>query len=921
MYLHGQFKTLNDTATIYVYIWNNIGTDNIEIDGINSEVFFTSDPLHITASDDGLDSPIISKKCTIRVTAKDWLGNRLFSPEPRKTSVLIQEKLNSTTQTIFYGFVEPSTYNQDYSSVYNEIQINCIDLLGLLEYELFLNNNWTTAVNTATINSFKNIINTIIPYAGQTNLPDPTGNITLKRDICYIYNAGKSCYSNFNKKVNELTLLGDEDEHSNKYDALSKILTYLGYKIVQDEHIIYIYDPAQFMTTNTKYKKSLIISNDPSRVYSPNIGNTTLIEGYVDEQYDITTDEIYSKLMVSVDREDTDEVFPDLFSNDNNTSPYTARTHYMKEFCQPANTYNLTHFNKFRSMINNEALPSGTNGWLRDWYFRYMENPAWTFYTRYNGTRVKCSDITYTSQNDHMRIHGTNAYAMPMQCNIANEQKITNSNKTINSELTEKEYVAISINGNGTLTGNDSHPNFSEANDMQGMIICNSTDVNYTPSDNDTTYYILFSGKLRFEPRTRTSWKRENTHFGGGDSSLQYNTTWNTIKTEINDTFQTWKYQWTPSYNGWNTTTKTYYETYSFLGGVIPYEDPNQCYYAQKYDGFPDTFPTSPILENNALQSLPYKGTFDSSDNKEIYKLSVLNCSLRIGNKYLSETFELGSDNIYRSKWEWTTNSSATFTLGIQPEKDSKVIGISYEFQNTVTADMNIDGKGTAIPMTREDGLSGDVEFKIFGLVDNVYDNNNYKIYRNIGAATSSGNRYHLLPRCRTLWIESFNIALKSDNAKTQQLNTKDLVYMSANNPSYVRNPLEIEYEICSALTQQQANELEVENGIYTNLVYNDDDTPCTEIKGYDNTNRRAEEDFIVKYYDWVSQPRNIYKFKIPAHKENISYNNIKQGYWLTKPAFTTYDDGVTSNTRISLMKSIDYDVKNQYIEIEGYIN
>ena len=137
---------------------------------------------------------------------------------------------------------------------------------------------------------------------------------------------------------------------------------------------------------------------------------------------------------------------------------------------------------------------------------------------------------------------------------------------------------------------------------------------------------------------------------------------------------------------------------------------------------------------------------------------------------------------------------------------------------------------------------------------------------------------------------------------------------MSDENNDYVRNKLDTDFDIHTGLTQQEAYELGCENKIYINTVFNNDNSTCIAIysaKMNGNTNsdgshRKAEQDYIDKFYDFISTPQRIinYSYRLPASFNLKDYTGFAK---------------INNITEKVLTKEIDYDVRNRVIEASGY--
>ena len=488
-------------------------------------------------------------------------------------------------------------------------------------------------------------------------------------------------------------------------------------------------------------------------------------------------------------------------------------------------------------------------------------------------------------------------------CELGNTDKKTKKNKTVESKYTSNNYIVISINGNGK-DGENQYPSSDYTVNDNGMITYNNHNhVNYSPVDSGTTNYLIFTGRLQYAPRTQTTWITNLTD--------RYSTTFKDLQDAKDNTYQV---QMNDS-SSWGQSSTFYYDENVMKYNTVPSEENEDGrYYAQKYDLAKNILSISPLQGDKKLQELKYNYSASWDNADKVKKLSILWCRLRIGNKYLKEDFVTDENGIQQSHYSWVTDSTAQFTLGVDPEIGDSIIGQEFDFANNISVEQNLSTQGMAIPITYDDRLSGELEFKILGLVDNEW-NEVTRRHPTLFRHTKYHNNYKsILSRCSALFIKSFEIKVESDSGGYQSLEDRDLVYLSDENNDYVRNKLDTDFDIHTGLTQQEAYDLGCDNKIYINTVFNNDNSPCIAIysaKMHGNTNsdgshRKAEQDYIDKFYDFISTPQRIinYSYRLPASFNLKDYTGFAK---------------INNITEKVLTKEIDYDVRNRVIEASGY--
>ena len=127
--IEGRFATLNNTHTVKVCIYNkNLNKPNINIDASKS-VKFSDNPVEITQQQDDTFEHILKTQCKIRLVTKEWLGDYLFAAN--YSSIVVNVWVDN--DCVFCGYVVPRTYNQSYAHVWEEVEINCVDILSTLK--------------------------------------------------------------------------------------------------------------------------------------------------------------------------------------------------------------------------------------------------------------------------------------------------------------------------------------------------------------------------------------------------------------------------------------------------------------------------------------------------------------------------------------------------------------------------------------------------------------------------------------------------------------------------------------------------------------------------------------------------------------------------------------------------------------------
>lgn len=200
-----------------------------------------------------------------------------------------------------------------------------------------------------------------------------------------------------------------------------------------------------------------------------------------------------------------------------------------------------------------------------------------------------------------------------------------------------------------------------------------------------------------------------------------------------------------------------------------------------------------------------YSATGNGNDNQRdrISKLPILECELIIGNKRL---VEYDMDEWGHSQFAWVnvdsgvpqtytdengveqTYSKQTFSLGINPKTEGEgdyIIGSEFDLQNTVDYTMNIDGEGTAIPITAEDALSGKVEFRILGPINLTYDEITRRHPTWFRHTKWTSTSKSVLSHLESIIIKDFEAKIYSSGS-ADDFGDNDLIYVSDETDRYI---------------------------------------------------------------------------------------------------------------------------------------
>lgn len=884
MYIHGYFKSqfikhpnsttqqdINDNL-YNVEIWSDENSDVEYVIDSHNDIVFDEDPVSIDVQADDIFSTYIETKCTINVISKIYLGDYLFAANPTSIKVIV----TNTTQNriIFAGFVTPASFNQDYVSYYDSFSIECSDVISTLQNQNYLADNYDSAIAKSVkdggFHSFQKILSDILTYTFKRN---NTEILTVRP---YFYSIENKMYNNLFLKVNDLVFLGESaDDHKVNSDVIDIILKYLCMQAVSSGDKIIIthkslIDNTKSLTgdyTLNSYSLSESMKTDIVEVYQSSNSDKRIL----DDNFQISIDDIYTQIKINANRNSTDTPVDSFLNDDNLDSDYPSRILYMREYISDGEGHDA--IDCFKQMLQGKSFGYDAGKQVL-WYMRKLKSTKWKL--SYNGVDV---DTIGTGKGQQYYMQYLKEHNIcPCLLELSSLEEKTGKGKS-NGDIESKNCLLISINGNGDDTATGRKPSATDLSTYTNLVsYINKSSVSYVPNDEDTTYYLVFTGKLTLVPRNQTTYSKEED---------RYNTLFSTLENSVG-----------------------LVDRLSVTQGIAPYTAPvvilgsplwhhtvpsdtndDGRYYAQQFflsadgakksdestDEVPDLLMMTP---NTGIKKLSdWKYTYSKIENDgdtsyqaidNISKLQVLWCSLRIGDKYLEEywvddTSNKDIDNRKLSLYRWVTDSNAKFTIGVDPKIDDNIIGDTFELTNNISAESNIDTKGMAIPIKKSDKLVGTVDFKILSPVDVQYDSiirTHKTLFR---SEKFNNNSKYLLSHIQSIIIEGFDVKIYNDNGGNQTLQDKDLVYLSDDTINYLKNTQEIDFDICSGLTSDESYNMKVSNDVYTNSVINSDNTQCITMYDQNGNKVRAEESYINFYYPICSTPHKIFEATIES--------------------------------------------------------
>lgn len=916
MLIKGSFKQQNILwevyfkSELYPEVSLEIGSspDGLFSDSSNFQVYFSADAVEVTTeSPEDTFQPIIKHSATVNLLTKTYIGQYFWSESPLD----IRVEIFRNKEIIFSGFVTQGSYSQSYSDIYDELNISCVDYLSVLEFYNYadISHNYDTYKTSASNVSFQKIFNNLL-------IDGLDFHLGQKSSLYYDQSKDSILLKNTifdDIEFSELNFLGDdEDSVDTKEDVLSKILTYLNLHIIQlgKDYLIFDWD---FINNVSEGIATYIDLWDRSKTFtkklltSPDYPELIKRFHYSSSSTNLSIADVYNKIQVNCSLESTDDAIVSPFDDEVTTKIYPKKYLYQTEVLSPGKGFNAAYY--FLDYVKNNRKELNDDFTIIDYYIQQISNPSWTLYgghdVQKDYTVVHQDILKYVPYNSKGEPY--KAYFIPSEfperfgvtalysigCIQKKQADINKDMSAVSpNSLQMSPYIVISVNGNGDDSENGHYPKDQDLIDAIPIAeyTGNISGGVYSPSDDDTTNYMVFSGKLMFVPRT---W-----------SELTF--VWDMVKQL--DNFITLTGFTVPYYKDEGKTFRT--NKFYTVDNPVSIQDQS------KFDGSARDFTDkrrSPYLDLSFANSQDKVKWFqynytrlengDASSIDNIKKLSVFECQLVVGDKTFVET--VNSDGSSTYSWETynpaldLTENQQSFTLGIDPNKGDYILGQEFELENNITFDMNLgSNKGFAIPIKKSDNLKGNIVFKILGPFQLQWNDITRRHKTMIRHTKYTDHDKYILANCSSIVIKDFNCKLISDNSGLEVNNEKDLIYVSTEDKKFT-NSYETDFDITSGLSSQECYEKQINNKVYMNYPVTTTGEVVTKIvnKNYQVSEKegdpvflqdKPEKFYIDQYFREYSKPRII--FQVPV-REKLFTNKPMIDLFGSFVCFQTFKD------------------------------
>lgn len=294
-----QFKDYDNNDIYYVTIDTHSNPDE------NKEINLSFDtPVVINYDDpDNIFEPIKTYSATLSIVDKQYLMD--IYNTGYNVDVLIE---NDSNNILFYGYVTPNVYSQDWNNV-SVIDVECISPVAMLKYS-----DYTTIGTTRETVSIYSILQHILWVTAGYQI------VYFPKHIGFDNHAYSNGFSDDQSILDDLYLDeqnffdDDEDETPWKmYEVLEEICKFLGITLVENNDVIWMIDYA-----NLNDYIRIDLSRTTNRYYDYNPSSTITItkDLYGGGNNSLSLENVYRNIKFEANTYPYEKIFPDILDAD-----------------------------------------------------------------------------------------------------------------------------------------------------------------------------------------------------------------------------------------------------------------------------------------------------------------------------------------------------------------------------------------------------------------------------------------------------------------------------------------------------------------------------------------------------------------------------------------------------------------------------
>lgn len=750
---------------------------------------FADSPVRIECEANDTTDTLVRHSATVVLLAREWHGE-FFSNGYKDARVTIREN----EEIIFTGYIEPQVYTQGYDDVWDEITLNCLDILSATQYALYKGvgspgADYAALREASSRRTLLEIITEIT--AGVAGYTPRIFYDNSKRNAT----SGASALSTIS--IGDGLFFGDDkDDTWTEQEVLEECLHFLGLHMEQRGADFFIYS-LETLRLGDVGRFSEVSTGEEAGISAETI--TLRGDMVASSEASIDVGDTYSRIEITHSTKEMTDAVESPLASDALSPIATGKQLYITEF--------FTHGS---GKTSRQAFFDITHGRKTDfkdaeivrWYIRTMRCRSWTFHAGGGAGDLieqQCPDgrSQHNVPNSLRRQIGAAVIATGKE-----DVDATAKDDSKTARISMENCLYVSVNGNGvdydsSKPGEIPHP--TEAEILAAAPVAEYTGADtvsvLSPADSSTTRYIVISGKIILNPLTGESMTyAEALAMQSADDIYGHVSPTTGIQhmpipgRKNNDRWYT-RAAWT-------------------------------CYYPSSTPSRNDA--DAPLLPYTGADEQQYEFQYSSvgSSSDNVSKIGILQCMLIVGEKCAVENGARGEINdivwrAYKSRTQCSSDDeyyAQSFSIGFNPKIGDKLIGTEYDIQNNISHTMGVDAEGTAIPVRSSDRLSGRVRFMILGPANFTWGD----ITRRHGSfwrhTQWTTHAVPLLAHVSSVVLKSFEIKVYDDST-TDIGDGGDIVYASDTDERFVNVLDVITNKIGSDTTAAERQSLGISGG------------------------------------------------------------------------------------------------------------
>lgn len=840
MFIHGSFLDVKGREVEVRILTHRDASEELEI-GSDRLSFCGEEAVEISGQVNDTFDVLLRSHATIRLLTDRFMPD-LFVGNARDGVVNVRRG----GELLFAGYLEPHTYSQPFVERLDELELNCIDALSALQYSRYgdvaNDGDFVRAVQGAVNRSLKDIVADALTDVGSRIIITANGELEERPIVC-LYDGSKRLtrdsghFSIFDElNISELLFLGEEeDDVLTKQEVVEDILRYLDLHLMQmgGEFLLFSWsslrDSHQIDFTDLVNGMQMEI---PVNMHTYPIG----LDMCSGTDTSISIGEVYNRLELTAEVEKVEDLIESPLESGSLYNVCRRYQKYIREFWSDG-------YEEFLQMVKGTgAVNRKGTGWT-DWFIRLKGHRNWVFPGPDHDEMADWTADYHDGLQQHLvadllREDVCHACILSIGSLKYDSQEYVQDNSP-KSKISFTDYLCIGVNGDdipaGVKMDSERHAEVLGDRFLRSAPVAvyhgGKSGGVFSPSDDDTTNYIVITGNMVLNPLMPMTAEVEKIRNGETGLLLP--------KVACRD--------------GSRWLTRAYMEPMSAVSDYDVYDRSRQ----DEWYPFTD--------EGVQLYEFNFSKVGDETD--KVSKVGVIACMLIIGDKCLVETNPSGSIESfewrsYKERSECADDDeyyAQSFSIGFDPKLGDKLIGVSYPIGNNVDYWRGLDVEGMAIPISRSDRLSGKVTFKILGPYNSLWDDITWRHGSFWRHQKWTKESKVLMGHVSSILIDKFEMKLYSDNGFVNAEDDHDLVYVSDTDETFVNKKDDLSFKLTSALTAEEGELLQVPRTVNLSTPVTPDGEGVTTI--YDANKdlvAKPEQLYVDAYYEEYHVPRVV---------------------------------------------------------------